>query len=87
MYPHIFFKENVEYCLFGDQTDRLRNVKTERYDLEKFNNNLRKKLNNHSEKVFYSITLKFYNLSFHLKIIFNPSKMDTTSGVRFKIFI
>ncbi|CAF1328632.1 unnamed protein product [Adineta steineri] len=36
--------KNVEFCLLGDQTDRLTKIKTERYDMETFNNNLRKQL-------------------------------------------
>ncbi|CAF0829545.1 unnamed protein product [Rotaria sordida] len=42
--------KNVEYCLLGDQTDRLTNTKTERYNTELFNNDLRKKLIIPSEK-------------------------------------
>ncbi|CAF3335702.1 unnamed protein product [Rotaria sp. Silwood1] len=42
--------KNVEYCLLGDQTDRLTNIKTERYNTELFNNDLRKKLIIPSEK-------------------------------------
>ncbi len=49
------FKENIEYCLLGDQTDRLTKIQAERHDMEIFNNNLRKKLKTPSEKVWYSI--------------------------------
>ncbi|CAF3489334.1 unnamed protein product [Rotaria socialis] len=42
--------KNVEFCLFGDQTDRLADIKTERYDAELFNNDLRKKLINRTNK-------------------------------------
>ncbi|CAF1117915.1 unnamed protein product [Adineta steineri] len=36
--------KNVEFCLLGDQNDRLTKIKGERYDMETFNNNLRKQL-------------------------------------------
>ncbi|CAF1378445.1 unnamed protein product [Rotaria magnacalcarata] len=46
--------KNVEFCLFGDQTDRLTDTKTERYDTELFNNDLRKKLINRTNKTIVS---------------------------------
>jgi hypothetical protein len=45
-------KENVEFCLLGDETDRLTKTKAERHDMEMFNNDLRKKLQTLSKKVF-----------------------------------
>ncbi|CAF1403521.1 unnamed protein product [Adineta steineri] len=36
--------KNVEFCLLGDQTDRITKIKTERYDMETFNSSLRKQL-------------------------------------------
>ncbi|CAF0776765.1 unnamed protein product [Adineta ricciae] len=42
--------KNVEYCLLGDQTDRLTKIKGERHDMETKNNDLRKNLKT-SEKV------------------------------------
>ncbi len=48
----LLHKENVEYCLLGDQTDRLAKIKAERHDIEILNNDLRKKLKIPSKKVF-----------------------------------
>ncbi len=49
----LLHKENVEYCLLGDQTDRLAKIKAERHDIEILNNDLRRKLKTPSEKVFF----------------------------------
>ncbi|UJR26036.1 hypothetical protein I4U23_007382 [Adineta vaga] len=42
--------KNVEFCLLGDQTDRLTKIKSERHDMETFNNDLRKTLRKSGEK-------------------------------------
>ena len=42
----------MEFCLLGDQNDRLAKIKTERHDIEIFNDNLRKKFSTSSDKVF-----------------------------------
>ncbi len=78
-------KENVEYCLLGDQTDRLAKIKAERHDLEISNNDLRKKLKTLSEKVF--LFSKNSILNIYHQMIVNQFGKTMTTVVRFARFI
>jgi hypothetical protein len=84
----LLHKENVEYCLLDDQTDRLTKIKAERHDIEMVNNDLRKKLNTLSEKVFFFILFYLnFILNIYHKMIVNQFEKNMTTVVRFAIFI
>ncbi len=85
----LLHKENVEYCLLDDQTDRLAKIKSERHDTEIFNNDLRRKLKTPSEKVLFYFILFYRNsiLDIYHKMIVNQSGNNMTTVVRFALFV
>lgn len=78
----ISFKENVEYCLLGDQNKKLTKMKVQRHNIELMNDNLRKLFSKSSEKVCVFFYFCKYDLFF--QILSNSSGDNQQFVVRFE---
>lgn len=84
-----FYEENVEFCLFSDENERIEEIKDQRRKIEKLNENLREKIRTKTKKVdeenFREVEEQNHLTFVHRKLVERLKCVEENQARRLKI--